>query len=82
MCTELTVKLGLRTIVLLVPFPNTWNYVIEALSHWEDIPVDQWTVLFGSQRIIHDPTASDGQYVQFQVFNPVVHTVVGYRRST
>ena len=76
MCQELTVRyLSGQREEFLIPFPNTWNYIIEAVAAANGRRVEEVWVIYDGYRISYladDPT---GQYVPFCQPWPSVHVI-------
>ena len=68
MCFEVEVRnLHGGRFTLLLPFPNNWNYFIDAVARHEGVSRAAVRVVSGGGEIVYDYLLPCGQYVQFQV---------------
>jgi len=76
MCIELTVRyLSGEREQFLIPFPNTWNYIINAVAVSRGFHVNDVHVIYDGYRIQYSLIDPTGQYVQFGQPWPVVNVI-------
>ena len=77
MCYELEIrKLSGASYSLLLPFPNNFNYLIDAIARHEEVARSRVTVIWGGQRFVYDCAAEDGQGVCFGTFGQSAYVVI------
>ena len=76
MCLELTVRyLSGEREQFLIPFPNTWNYIINAVAESKGFRVSEVNAFYEGYRVQYNATDPTGQYVQFGTPWPVIDVI-------
>ena len=65
---------------LICPFPNTWNYLVDAVAVRLGVPVTSVILVYDCKRIVFDSSVKDEQRVSFgEVLPKVIFLVKGYK---
>ena len=50
---------------LFRPFPNTWNYLVDAVATHLGVPISSVILVYDCKRIVFDSSVKDEQQVSF-----------------